>query len=329
MSGAALTDAEAARRATAVLRDLAGQSRSCPGVAWAVGAYDSGGQKWFYATSNEGMSFLPLGVRWDPQVLLVFDPAAPEAGWLPWRGLANPARIVLDHFLLLRKSLPELRLVSLVSTAPRGEAVDRAAAQFGAVRPSEDADFAPVGPSEPSLARLETVDQALYQQVVSQLPVQRRWPVALALAEDALRLALRHDPEASRSEPELDAGFAALRTGREIAAILERVEAARDEFAARAQAKRVPDQRLDPVDPSAGLGTWADVATVGEPFAYAGPFWRARIATMLAILLRVRADDAYLSKEQVGEIAYEHFCVAEDPEATGGLLRGFFDAGDP
>ncbi|MGL6235734.1 MAG: hypothetical protein ACRC20_10350 [Segniliparus sp.] len=316
--GELLTDVEAAARAVAVLRDLVGQSRSYPGVAWAVGVYESGGQKWFYATSNEGMSYLPPGVRWDPRVLLVFDPAAPQAGWLPWRGLANPARIVLDHFLLLRKSLPEMRLVSLVSTAPRGEEVDGAVARLGVVGLPGANDIA-AGLSDYSLARIEAVDRTLYQEI-AQLPLQQRWAVAVALAEDALQAAYRHDVEAARSEPELEAGFEALRTGRGVVDALARVESAGREFAERAQAKRVPDQRLEPVDPAAELGTWSEVATIGDPFAYAGPFWRARVAAMLAALLKARADDAFLSKEQVAEIAYEHYCVVEEPRATAEAL---------
>lgn len=324
--GEPLSDAEAAARAVAVLRGLAEQSRSCRGIAWATGVYDSNGQKWFYATSNEGMGYLPLGLRWDPGVLHVFDPAAPQAGWLPWRGLENPARIVLDHFLLLRASLPELRLVTLVSTAPRGEAVDKAAALFGAAGPREGSD-APAAPVERSVSRMQSVDRAL-DEAIAQLSLQQRQPVAVAFAEDAARILLAHDPEGPRATPELEAGFAALRTGRDLDGALARVESAAREFAERARAKRVPDRRLAPVDPSAAPGSWSDVATTGDPFAYAGPFWRARVATMLAILLRARADDEFLSKEQVAEIAYEHYCVAEEPEATAEALRRAVGASD-
>ena len=315
-----LTDAEAAGRAVAVLRDLAGQSRSYQGVNWAVSVHEAGGRKRIYATSNESMGYLPYGLRWHNTVRQAFDPTDP--GMLLWRGLENPARIMVDHYHLRRSQEAGLRLVALYSTKPLGDEVAAFTTREKAVAPPEQ--WPQLDP-EQVVSRIESVDTECAAQVGSRVPLHLRWVAAVALVKDALEAAsVEHVVEAASRVAEpfgaLRATLGELEAGRASSGQLEGIERIGGECRALAQSKRVPDHRLEPVDLDQPVGGWGDVSPPDEAFAYLAPFWATRVADMLAVMSRSRVDDRYLTKDQLGELAYEHYFVREQISATKEVL---------
>lgn len=304
-----LSRAEAARAATAMAADLAAQSRSYPGIDWAVSAYQAAGMTRFYAVSNEGAGFLPPGLQWDRRLRHVFGPAVPDGEVGQWLGLDNPARSLADHCLALRGSNPELKLVCLVASRPVGDAVARLRSMLcaaGSVSGAAAADQAARAPT-----RIAALDSGETEAVIAGIPLATRWAAGLGLALDAARRCAFH-----RHSPRLFAVLESLRAGQadERGAALARAEGAR--LAAQAQARRVPDSRLGRLDVSSTAPTFNEAVTLSAGAEYAWPFYAARVCAMVAALLRSRAADVPLGKSQLAELAYEHVCVSEDLAAT-------------
>ncbi|MGL6234787.1 MAG: hypothetical protein ACRC20_05535 [Segniliparus sp.] len=308
-----LSRADAARTATAMVADLVAQSRSCPGIDWAVSGYEDGGVTRFYAVSNEGAGFLPPGLRWDLRLRHVFGPAVPDGELGPWLGLDNPARTLADHCLALRASSPELKLVCLVGSRPVGEAVAQLQGMLCATGPVAGA--VAVDAAARAATRIAAVDGGETEAVIAGIPVQERWAAGLDLALDAARLCAFH-----RQSPQLASVLEALRAGRTDArgVALAWQEGAR--LSAQARSRRVPDSRLGLLDLYSAAPTMAQAMTLSAGFDYAWPFYAARACAIVAILLRSRLDDVPLGKNDLAELAYEHVCVGEDLPATRAML---------
>ena len=274
------------------------------------------------------MGYLPPGLRWHTAARQAFDPTDP--GMLLWRGLENPARIMVDHFHARRSKEPGLRLVALYSTKPLGDEVAAFTARQKTVAPPEQ--WPRLDP-EQTLSRIASVDAECADQVVPSVPARLRWAAATALAKDALDAAgagpvLEAASRVAEPVDGLRAALAALEAGHVSPDQLERVERIREECRALVQSRRVPDHRLEPVDLDQPVGGWGDVSPPGEAFAYLAPFWAARAADMLAVLSRSRLEDAYLTQGQLGELAYEHYFVREQISATAAALLQHTSTGE-
>ncbi|MGL6235435.1 MAG: hypothetical protein ACRC20_08820 [Segniliparus sp.] len=310
-------DERLVRRATRILADLVAQSQGFAGLDWAVGAFtELSGKGVCYATSNEGFGFLPWGLRWPPDAKPVFGLGATE--WdTPWQGLANPARIVADHFAQGQMSARSgLKLATIVSSAPLGQAVADLLAEQGAV-------FAQISPTGSDgrgqgQSRLDTVGNDLVA-LARAVPPERRWATGVYLMQHAVEFS--QIGEAYPSALQIVRGAW---DGNVTADDWERVQYASRQLDYRAQMERVGDEYLGPVR---AAKDWQeredlDVCPPEHGLMYIQPFQRARACAMLERLVAgwVRGSD--LGAEDVAEMAYEHYCVVEDAEATAGVLRG-------
>ncbi|WP_041407155.1 hypothetical protein [Segniliparus rotundus] len=305
-ASAALDPAEAVSAAQRMAGDLAAQSSSYPGISWAVSVLEEAGQAIFYATSNEGAGYLPPGLRWDTRLQHVFGPAVPRTQLPLWLGLANPARTVADHYFFLRGVRPGLRLHAIISTQPPGEAVAAMLSKLGAT------SLPPTGAgpgSRPARAvhRLHAVSDGNCDALIEAIPVRQLWSAGLDLAEDAAR---RHGYR--RLEPQLAAALDGLRSGRAHPAQADHAWRRLWQLTAQAQASRVQDAQLGPIEPGSGNLTFQQAIRLGAGFAYAEPFFTARTTAILYPLLRCRIFDEPLGEEQLAEMAYEHACLADD-----------------
>lgn len=311
----------AAYTAARLAGDLAWQSRAYPGVAWAVCACEHAGQTSLYAVSNEGMGFLPPGVRWDKRLRHVFGPSAPDAELGPWLGLANPARIVVEHYLRLRSLRPGLRLTAIASTQPPGNEVSDFLRAVGASSEPPEHEAAPG--ANLAANRLEAVFPGEFDRIISDIPVRQLWVAAVDLTADAAERS-----EFQRFDPSLMATLENARAGRAFST--RAVDQARDaslRYAAQAQAARVPDIRLGPVDANSAGPTVEQVIAWSAGSAYTRPFFAARVSAMAHALLAARAQDIPLDEAQLAEILYEHYVVTNDADAGRAALTRHAAAG--
>lgn len=299
-----------------VVGALAAQSREHPGVGWSAGVYRAAGQTVVVATSNEGLGYIPQGVMWDRSVLLVFDPAAPLDVAMSWLGLADPARIVAGHFLCLSASRGDVELLALASTWPVGGQVS----SFLDGRGTLFAERVSAGQvPQHSLHRAEAVLSGVLDQARS-LSWWQRWNVAVALLRDAASWA-----NLEKTYPQLYAIARELAVyGRADWGRVEFVEQGTRELPKQYQTRRVTEDRLGPV--ADGRMDEDTVLPQGGIFAYAAPFYAARICGMLAIMLRARAADEPLAAESLADIAYEHYSTAQNIDTTREIIgRGLTD----
>ena len=310
-----LSRADAARTATAMVTDLVAQSCSYPGIDWAVSAYEDAGATRFYAVSKEGAGFLPPGLRWDARLRHVFGPAVADGELGPWLGLENPARTLADHCLALRSSCPEIKLVSLVSSRPVGEAVAQLRNMFCAA--GAPSGGAASDATAKAATRIAAVDGGATEAVIARIPVQERWLAGLDLALSAAEQCAFH-----QQSPQLSGVLDGLRSGRADARGFQLVWQEGARLAAQAQARRVPDSRLGPLDLYSPAPTFNQAMLLSAGHDYAWPFYAARVCAMIAILLRLRLDDIPPGRGHLAELAYEHACVGEDLQAARAVLSG-------
>ena len=306
-SGSDRTDALA--WAVRVVGDLAGRSGSYPGIGWAAGVYELGGETRVYATSNEGMGYIPVGARWDFGTRLVFDPSVMLGDAAPWQGLANPARIVAAHFLRMAAPRPALRLLALATTGAAGEHMERFLGERAAALAEQVEPLA----SGTGAHRVEAVLPKTLS-LAEPLAWWQRWNIALALLRDAVALAAL-----PRAYPQLHEVALALEAGQADWGRIAYVEDWAVALARESQPRRVADDRLGPLSNEP-----QDSSTVlpqGGVFAYATPFYAARVCVMLSIMLRSRVADEALSAENLADIAYEHYSVSENVTATRNVLQ--------
>ena len=314
-------DERLVKRATHILADLVAQSPGSAGLDWAVGAFlDASGRGTCYATSNEGFGFLPWGLRWPSDAKPVFGFGATE--WdTPWQGLVNPARILADHFAQGRAQSKTqgkggLKLVTIVSSAPLGPAVTELMSEQGSTFAQMSATGS--GGQGKGQTRLETVSKDLVA-LVRATPPERHWAAGVHLMQNAVEVS--QIGEAYPSALQIVRGAW---DGNVTVDDLERVQYASRQLDYRAQMERVGDDYLGPVRE---IKDWQereelDVCPPENGLMYIVPFQRARACAMLERLVAgwVRGSD--LAVEDLAEMAYEHYCVVEDENATGGLLRG-------
>jgi hypothetical protein len=225
-----------------------------------------------------------------------------------WLGLANPARILADHYLFLRSVRPGLRLRAIVSTQPAGEAVTAFLRGLGGawLPPADDPGRAP------AVSRLDAVSDGDFAALIAGIPVRQLWAAGLDLAVDAARRS-----EYRRLEPELAAVLDGLLAGRAHPAQTDTTWRRLWQLTAQAQASRVADASLGPVGPASASPSFQQAIKLGAGFAYVRPFFAARTTAILDTLLRYRLADEPLSEEQ---LAYEHAAIADDTAPARPLL---------
>jgi hypothetical protein len=307
-----------ARRAGHVLAGLVAQSAGYGEIDWAVGAYlDGSGESNVWATSNEGFGFLPPGLRWPPDVKSVFGFRDPMGQGVLWQGLANPARVVADHFTQAKASGRDgVRLVAILGSRPLGSAVTAWATQQGAA-------ITPASPATGSAgagqgrSRLEAASTDLATLVRAVRP-DRRQAVASWLMHSAVEASgiSAVSPSVLLIAQQVWGGDA---TGEDVA----QVRHVRGQLSARACAERIDDERLGPVREP---GSWQeqeeyDVCPEENGVAYSVPFKQARACSVIERLASCWTDGRDLDAEELLEIAYEHLCVVEDSEKTARVVR--------